>query len=73
MARLADHHDGLARPTRPAPTGALRVFDGHVEVDVVLAAGHAVPPTAAALRAALAPLLPGRAVDVTVVDVDPAP
>jgi hypothetical protein len=73
VARLADHHDGLAHSPRPAPAGALRVFDGHVEVDVVLAAGHAVPTTAAALRAALVPLLAGRAVHVTVTDVEADP
>ncbi|GAA4852965.1 hypothetical protein GCM10023201_52750 [Actinomycetospora corticicola] len=49
---------------------ALRVFDRHIEVDLVLTAGHAVPATTAKLRAALAPLLAGRAVHVTVVDLD---
>ncbi|WP_018334314.1 hypothetical protein [Actinomycetospora chiangmaiensis] len=70
VARLADHHDGLDPSLHATPAGALRVFERHVEVDVVLAAGHAVPTTAAALRTALSPLLAGRAVHVTVTDVE---
>ena len=70
VARLADHHDEPHDDHRAA-LGAVRVFDAHVEVDLVLAAGHSVPATTAALRAALGPILDGRAVHTTVVDVEP--
>ena len=70
VARLADHHDDRHDDHR-TPLGAVRVFDAHVEIDLVLAVGHSVPATTAALRAALGPLLDGRAVHTTVVDVEP--
>lgn len=72
VARLADHHDSVSLHADPTtrPACALRVFDGHVEVDVVLAVGHSVPSTAAAVRSALAPHLAGRPVHVTVTDID---
>lgn len=70
VTRLADHHDGIGRPPRPTSYSALRVFDRHVEIDIVLAADHAVPATTAALRAALSPLLAGRSIHITVIDVD---
>lgn len=68
VARLADHHDG--RDARPDTACALRVHEHHAEIDLVLTAGHAVPTTVTALRAALAPLLQGRELHVSVVDVD---
>lgn len=73
VARLADHHDDHHddHDDRRTALGAVRVFDAHVEIDLVLAVGHSVPATTAALRAALGPLLDGRAVHTTVVDVEP--
>ncbi|GAA4853059.1 hypothetical protein GCM10023201_53000 [Actinomycetospora corticicola] len=70
VARLADHHDGLGR--RSESRSALRVFDDHVDIDIFLSAGHAVTETTTALRSTLAPLLAGRAVHITVVDIDTA-
>lgn len=70
VTRLADHHDGTAPLPRSTSHGALRVFDHHVEIDIFLAAGHAVTTTADAVRAALAPLLAGHDIHVTVIDVD---
>ncbi|WP_433799887.1 hypothetical protein [Actinomycetospora sp. CA-084318] len=70
VARLADHHDGLGPPPRSTTPGALRVFDRHVEIDLVLAADHDRDATTTAMRSALAPLLPGRTIDVTVIDVE---
>ncbi|WP_018332588.1 hypothetical protein [Actinomycetospora chiangmaiensis] len=70
MTRLADHHDGAEPPRRATSPGALRVFDHHIEIDIVVAADHTVTATTAALRAALCPLVADRAVHVTVIDVD---
>ncbi|GLZ55690.1 hypothetical protein [Actinomycetospora sp. NBRC 106378] len=73
VARLADHHDGQddGRHARRDTACALRVHEGHVEIDLVLADGYPVTTTTAVLRAALAPLLGGRKLHVTVVDIDP--
>lgn len=73
MACLADHHDGLRPATRPVPDQAVRIREHHAEIDIVLAAGHSVLTTTAALRAAIGPLLAGRAVHITVTDVEGDP
>ncbi|WP_433799859.1 hypothetical protein [Actinomycetospora sp. CA-084318] len=73
VACLADHHDGLRPAARPRPEQAVRVHEHHAEVDIVLAAGHSVLATTAGLRAAIAPLLAGRAVHITVTDVEGDP
>jgi hypothetical protein len=70
VSRLADHHDGVERPAHTTSHGALRVFDDHIEIDIVLASGHTVTAAAGALRTVLSPLFPGRDIHVTVTDVD---
>ncbi|GAA1897689.1 Asp23/Gls24 family envelope stress response protein [Lapillicoccus jejuensis] len=54
-------------PGRRVP--GVRVRDGVVDVHVVLAEGAPLRTTAVAVRAAVATLVPGAAVDVTVEDV----
>ncbi|GAA4852901.1 hypothetical protein GCM10023201_52590 [Actinomycetospora corticicola] len=73
VACLADHRDGLAPSGHPTTRAALRVHERHVEVDIVLAAGHSILTTSAALRAAIAPLLAERAVHITVTHVEGDP
>ncbi len=73
VACLADRRDGLPPSGHATARAALRVHERHVEVDIVLAAGHSILTTSAALRAAIAPLLAGRAVHVTVAAVEGDP
>ncbi|WP_433802187.1 hypothetical protein [Actinomycetospora sp. CA-084318] len=70
VARLADHHGSSGECTSRA---ALRVFDAHVEIDLVLLAGASLTATTAALRRVLADEVGGRELHLTVVDVDPTP
>jgi len=51
----------------------IRIADDHIEVHVTVVAGTAVRDTAAAVRAAVAPLTDGRPVDVTIEDVATGP
>ncbi|MCD2186895.1 hypothetical protein [Actinomycetospora soli] len=69
VARLADHHGSSSGPR--TSRAALRVFDAHVEIDLVVVAGSSVTTTTAALRRALADEVGDRELHLTVVDVDP--
>ena len=71
VARLADHR-GSTTPVVPPASGALRVFDDRVEIDIVLAAPHSVTGTGDRLRAALGGHLGGRPLHITVEDVEHA-
>lgn len=71
VARLADHH-GSTTPGAPSASGALRVFDDRVEIDIVLAVPHSVTATGDRLRAVLGAHLGGRPLHITVEDVERA-
>lgn len=67
----------LARPSGPAASSShrvpgVRIGDGGVEVHVTVADGAPVRATAAAVRDAVAAVVPWAVVDVTVQDVAPA-
>lgn len=75
VSGVADLHSGMFGEVATYLPGrrvaGVRVTDDRVDVHITVTADAPVRPTAAAVRAAVAAVLPDHAVDVTVEDVAP--